>query len=249
MCTSALCLPVYQVSPSVLPLLPTPAHERAVEQHMCKSCSVCDCIAYCKNIQIKAMEMWLNDWTEQCSEHWKFDRPEVFLYKKNNSSIGEPWEKTCASIDRIMLLETQTLRLAGSKTVRLQKLCCAWRPWGCQMLTWMEASFTYYGHRVWFRLFGVILWCYVTVCVLAWQSYEEISCVEIHAILTKSATTFWKLPPSNQFKIVWNKSLLVCLHSTPTLQLETILYHILREKAWLTLCTEAKAILWHIVFL
>ena len=31
MCTSALCLPMYQVSPSVLPLLPTPAHDRAVE--------------------------------------------------------------------------------------------------------------------------------------------------------------------------------------------------------------------------
>lgn len=62
-----------------------------------------------------------------------------------------------------------------------------------------------------------------------------------------SVNVFWKLPPSNQLKIIWNKSLLVCPHSTPTSQLETIFYHILREKAWL--CPEAKAVLWHIVFL
>lgn len=45
-----------------------------------------------------------------------------------------------------------------------------WRPWGCQMLTW-----TYYGHGIWLRLAGVILLCYVSICALAWQSYEAIT--------------------------------------------------------------------------
>lgn len=55
-------------------------------------------------------------------------------------------------------------------------------------------------------------------------------CAEIHDMLTKSVT----VTSNNQFKIVWNKSLLVCTRSTLTSQLETILYDIWREKAWLS---------------
>lgn len=125
------------------------------------------CIAYCKNIWIKSTEMWLRGLNEQYREHWKFERLEEFLYKKIfkhwwaiGKNLGKYWQDYIVGN-----IDTKACWQQNSHTA---KLYCAWRPWECQMLTWTRASFIYYSHMTWFKLFGVILSCYVTICVLAW---------------------------------------------------------------------------------
>lgn len=68
-------------------------------------------------------------------------------------------------------------------------------------------------------------------------------CVEIRVIFSRSVTAFWKLLPSNRSGI--NHYLYVHLHPSAG----SICCPILGEKASLTLCTEAKATLWHTIFL
>lgn len=125
-CVHKCSLCACALSPSVLSLQPIHAYYWAVGQHMCKCSSACDCTAYCKSIQRKAMKMWLSDLTEQCSEHWKFVRLDIFLFLENGSiqalvSHGrKPQTQTCANIDKITFQETQMLRLGGSKTVSPQ---------------------------------------------------------------------------------------------------------------------------------
>ena len=148
-------LPMYQASPSVLPFLPTQAHDWAVKQHMCTSCSACDCIAYCKDIQIKAMEMWLNVELNSAVSTESLIGLRYSSMKKYLKCWWAMGKNLCKYCQDCVVGNTDTEACKQPDP----KLCYVWRPWGCQMLTWTGASFMYYGHRIWFGLFGVILLC------------------------------------------------------------------------------------------